>query len=276
MGKSIHLRRMSHPNVVVENYDASLAHLRDLFGAEFLLDMPRDEWHACLVEIGGVIFEYFAPHNFLLNSRHGPHFLGIEYEADMTEVREVCAAHGVGIIRELGVACHTNPIDCLGVDFEFYEGSFFDNPINLIQTVKPVEYWRDQHPLGLMGLKAYTLVVSDMAAASRFLQSFLETKVVYEADRPAIGARALGLQTADCVLELLTPQGRWTGPAGTPADRAGHPLHGVPHPRPRAGQALFHRTERQADFRNRARALRDRAASQPWRGFRIFRVSPGV
>lgn len=225
MAKSIHLRRMSHPNVVVENYDASLAHLRELFGAEFLLDMPKPEWHACLVEIGGVIFEFFAAHNFLLNSRHGPHFLGIEYEADMAEVREVCAAHGVRIIRELGVACHTNPVDCLGVDFEFYEGSFFTNPINLVQTVKPVEYWRDEHPLGLMGLKAYTLAVSDIAAASRFLQSFLETEVVYETDRPAIGARAQGLQTADCVLELLTPTG--DGPLRQELERIGQGIHSM-------------------------------------------------
>ncbi|HEY3694456.1 VOC family protein [Phenylobacterium sp.] len=208
MTKSIRPRRMSHPNLVLEDFDASLAHLRTLFGAELLMDMPKPAWHACLVDIGGVVIEVFAPPAFLLNSRHGPHFLGMEYEADMTEVREAVAAHGIRIIRDLDVALHTHPADCFGVDFEFYEGTFYgaDTP-HMIQHVKPVEYWRDQHPLGLAGLKAYTLAVSDIEAATRFVQSFLSGEVTYETSRPAIAARAVGLQVADCVVELLTPDG---------------------------------------------------------------------
>jgi hypothetical protein len=211
MAKSIHCRRTSHLNVVLEDYDASLAHFQDIYGAEFLLDLPKTEWHACLIEIGNVMFEIFAPHNFLLNSRHGPHYQGIEYEAEMKEVREVIAALGVRNMRELQVALHTDPADCYGADLEFYEGSFWDNnPPHLTNLAKPISYWRDEHPLGLTGLKAYTFAVPDIDAASKFFQSFIGGEPVYEAARPAIGARAVGLKVADSVLELVTPVGDGT------------------------------------------------------------------
>ena len=36
-----------------------------------------------------------VPHDFFLNSRFGPHHLGVEYQADVNEVREVIAAMGI-------------------------------------------------------------------------------------------------------------------------------------------------------------------------------------
>jgi catechol 2,3-dioxygenase-like lactoylglutathione lyase family enzyme len=208
MATSIRCKRVSHLNVVVQDYETSVAHLRDLFGAEYILDLPKPEWHAWLSEIGGVIFEFFAPPNFLLHARHGPHYQGIEYQADMDEVRAAVADHGVRIIRELVVAVHTHPADAYGADFEFYSGSFHDNdPPVLTQLIKPAAYWRDEHPLGLLGLKAHTHMVSDIEAASRFMQSFVSGELLYDEARPALGARAIGLQVADAVLELLAPTG---------------------------------------------------------------------
>jgi catechol 2,3-dioxygenase-like lactoylglutathione lyase family enzyme len=49
--------------------------------------------------------------------------------------------------------------------------------------------------------------VHDIEAASAFFQSFLDGKVVYDVARPAVAARAVGLQVADVVVELLTPTG---------------------------------------------------------------------
>jgi catechol 2,3-dioxygenase-like lactoylglutathione lyase family enzyme len=201
-------KRVSHPNLIVEDYDASMAHFRKLFGAELILDLPSPNWHACLIEIGGVIIELFAPPAFLLHTRHGPHFLGIEYEADMGEVREAVASHGIRIMRDLGVALHTDPADGFGIDFEFYGGSFIDNePPHLTQLLKPIEYWRHEHPLGLDGLKSYTAGVSGIDEAIEFFESFVSAELVYDELRPEIGARAVGLRVADCVAELLTPTG---------------------------------------------------------------------
>jgi Glyoxalase/Bleomycin resistance protein/Dioxygenase superfamily len=47
--------------------------------------------------------------------------------------------------------------------------------------------------------------VHDIEAASAFLQSFLGGEPLYEAERPDIAARAIGLQVSDSVIELLTP-----------------------------------------------------------------------
>lgn len=208
MKASIRPRRVSHPNLVLEDFEASLTHFQAVFGAELLLDLPKPEWHACLFDVGGVIFELFAPPGFLLHTRIGPHYLGIEYEADMSEVRAAVAAHGIRITRDLGIALHTDPADCFGVDFEFYEGSFHDNtPPHLTTLPRSAAYWRDEHPLGLMGLKAYTMVVSDLGRASCFLETFLSARPAYEAARPALAAQAVGMQVADCLVELLTPTG---------------------------------------------------------------------
>jgi hypothetical protein len=243
MVKSIRPRRMSHPNLVLEDYDASMAHFRELFGAVLLMDMPKPEWHACLVDIGGVIFEFFAPPVFLLHSRHGPHFLGIEYEAEMADVRQSIADHGVRNIRELGVALHTHPADGFGVSFEFYQGSFYDNdPPVMSQPVRPAAYWRDEHPLGLMGLKAYTVSVSDIEAATRFIQSFISGEMVYDEARPAIAARAVGLQTADCVLELLSPTG--DGPLQRQLQQLGQGIRSMVFRVRDLGQARRYFTER--------------------------------
>src|SRR5262249_47034038 len=78
---------------------------------------------------------------------------------------------------------------------------------NVMRQEQPLEYWRDEHPLGLMGLKAYTLAVSDMEAARKFVESFLSGEVKYDEARPAIGARAVGLQGADGILQLEAPTG---------------------------------------------------------------------
>lgn len=200
--------RVNHMNLVLEDFDASVAHFRDFYGADFLADIPQKEWRACLVEMGRVIFELFVPHDFLLNHRHGPHFVGIEYQADMDVVRESVAQRGIRIVRDIGIALHTHPADCFGVAFEFYGGYFHDREWPTIGgRMKSATYWRDKHPLGLTGLKGYDVAVADLDAAVHFMEGFLGGARAYEEDRPEIGARAVGLQVADAILEVVAPTG---------------------------------------------------------------------
>jgi hypothetical protein len=126
MPRSVQPTRVNHINMVLEDFDASIAHFRKLYGADFLADHPQKEWHAGLFEMGRVIFEPFVPPAWLLNSRYGPHWLGIEYQADMDQVRGAIADHGIRIVRDIGLAIHTHPADTLGVAFEFYEGGFHE------------------------------------------------------------------------------------------------------------------------------------------------------
>lgn len=206
MATTIECRRISHPNVVIEDMAATLALWTDLFGGSHMFKLPSGNWHAELIEVGGLVFELFAPLHFMLHSRIGPHYLGVEYETpDVDVARQACADHDVRIMRDIVEAFHTDPMTSLGVDYEFYAGTFYGPDAPHVTTKsKPAAYWRD-HPIGYSGWLGYTHAVVDIDAASRFIQSFLGAKPIYEADRPNLGARAIGFQVADDVCELITP-----------------------------------------------------------------------
>jgi catechol 2,3-dioxygenase-like lactoylglutathione lyase family enzyme len=201
---------MNHINAMVEDYEKGVDHLCDLYGAEFNLDMPGDHWHACLITIGGVMFEIFAPTVYLLHARLGPHYVGIEYQVtDVGAAREALLARGGRVIRELNVAFHTHPAEAFGVSWEFFDRSFHDvpSPVPYIEPLKPLDYWRDEHPLALTGLKRYSVTVSDLDAATVFAEDFLGASVAYEESRPAVAARAVGLSLGNTVVELISPIG---------------------------------------------------------------------
>lgn len=210
MPSPIRAIRVNHINVVLEDYDRSVAHLDRLFGARVIQDLPRDTWHANLTDIGRVIFEVFAPNDFFLHTRYGPHFIGVEFQIeDLAVARETCASRGIRVARELGidVAFHSHPADCHGVSLEFYEGYFHDNNERLQSPMKSATWWRDEHPLGLDGLRAITVAVTDLATGRSDFQALFASEVVYEQARPADGANAVGLHIGDTVLEVVAPSG---------------------------------------------------------------------
>jgi hypothetical protein len=199
--------RVNHINLVLEDYDSVVAHFEHLFGGPIILDMPGDLWHANLTDIGRVIIEFFAPKDFFLHTRYGPHFIGIEYQVeDLEAARETCASRGIRVGRELGQAFHSHPADCHGVSLEMYGGYFHDNE-TLQVPMKSAEWWRDEHPLGLDGLRAVTVAVNDLAEGVEDFQAVFHNELLYEQARPADGANAVGLQIADAVLELVAPDG---------------------------------------------------------------------
>jgi hypothetical protein len=200
--------RVVHLNIVQEGYDETVSHYHDLFGGMVVMDRRQPTWHACLVDIGRVLFEVFAPDEFFLHTRYGPHYLGVEYQVeDLDEVRAVLASRGIRVARDLDVALHAHPADCHGVSLEFFTGDFHDNDEVLDTPMKAAEYWRDTHPLGVIGLHGFTVAVTDMAQALEDFRAVLHSEVAYEAARPAVAGTAVGLQIADAVLELVTPAG---------------------------------------------------------------------
>lgn len=209
MGNRIEAIRLNHMNVVLEDFDASVACFKALYDAEFMADLTSaPDFHACLMAMGGGIFELFVPSAYLFNARYGPFHLGVEYQADMDVVRSVLAANGIQIIRDIGAAVHTHPEDTLGVSFEFYGGCFHDREWPLLgRPIRSAAWWREEHPLGLTSLAGYSVAVTDLEAATALLMKLFVTHILYEEDRRAINARAVGLQLGDSVLELLGPAG---------------------------------------------------------------------
>ena len=200
--------RVIHVNIVHEDFDATVAHYRDLYGGMVVMERLQPTWHACLMDVGRVLFELFVPDEFFLHTRYGPHYLGIEYQVDdMDEVREVLASRGIRVARDLDVALHAHPADCHGVSLEFFDGYFHDNDDVLDTPMRSAEYWRDEHPLGLTGVLGCTIAVTDMARALDDFRAVLHSEVVYEAARPAVSGTAVGLQIADAVVELVAPDG---------------------------------------------------------------------
>lgn len=204
--RSVRCRRFSHTNLVIENLEQSVRHLEENFGGHFMMDLPGADWHACLIQVGGLIVELFEPKNFMLHGRIGPHHLGIEFEADLGEARAAAADHGIRIMRDIGLAIHTDPLTSLGADYEFYDGTFYgDSPTHLRGShALPAAHWA-AHPIGYTESFGYTHAVADLEAAGAFVQSFLGGELLYEADRPAMGARAAGFRIANGLCELIAP-----------------------------------------------------------------------
>lgn len=200
--------RVEHLNIVHEDYKATVDHYRELFGGVVVFDRLQPTWHACLIDVGGVLFEIFVPNEFFLHTRYGPHYLGVEYQvADIAPVRETLAARGIRIARDLDVAVHAHPADCHGVSLEFFDDSFHDNEDLLDRPMPPATYWRDEHPIGFTGLRGYTVAVADLATALADFQAVLHHEVLYEAQRDSLAATGVGLLVGGAVLELVAPDG---------------------------------------------------------------------
>lgn len=206
MAEPIRALRVEHLNLVHEDYDATVAHYRELFDGVVVFDRLQPTWHACLLDIGGVLFEIFAPNEFFLHTRYGSHYLGVEYHVeDIAPVRDTLAARGIRIARDLEVAVHTHPADCHGVSLEFFDDSFHENEELLDRAMPSPEHWRDAHPLGFTGLVGYTVAVTDLATAVADFEAVLACDVLYEVQRRALSATGVGLHVGGTVLELVAP-----------------------------------------------------------------------
>ena len=208
MAEQISATRINHTNIVVEDFDASVQRFKDLYDAEFVLDLPSPAFHACLMSFGDVLFEIFVPEAYLLNARYGPFHLGIEYQADIEQVRRVIADQGIRVIRDIGHALHTHPDDTLGVSFEFYDQAFAGREWPLLgRPTLPLDYWTNEHPLGMSGQVGYSIAVDDLDAGVAFLRRFFATETVYEEPRPVLAGTAVGLRVGGGVIEVLAPTG---------------------------------------------------------------------
>jgi len=209
VSKKIAIDCINHINLVVESDEAAMAHFVKAYDAEYARKLPKaPSFQAGLFAMGGGLFEYFAPEAYLLNARYGPFHLGVEYQANMDDVREVLANRNIRIIRDIGVAVHTHPQDTLGVSFEFYGENFKGRQWEDIgREIAPVSYWRNEHHMGMSGLLGFSMVTADLDEAVASLANWLQCDVTSERDRPELDARMRTLVLADSRIEVLAPTG---------------------------------------------------------------------
>jgi len=202
--------KVNHLNTVLEDFEGSLDHFVQAYGGEYFLEVQTPDARAGLFEVGNVIFEVFSPKMWLLNARYGPHYLGLEFQVEsLAEGRLALDEHGIRVARELGIALHSNPADLHGTSIELYEDEFHERDYELLggRKLRGQAFWRDEHPLGLTGIAAVTWPVHDAALVAGKLGTLFGATQAYAEDRPALGARAIGVPVADTVMELLQPTG---------------------------------------------------------------------
>jgi catechol 2,3-dioxygenase-like lactoylglutathione lyase family enzyme len=199
----------NHVNAIVDGYEATIEHFRDRVG--FTLDRripdSGDGTDACLMTLGGVMFEFFAPKERgeqgqgRLLARYGDHYIGLEYHVpDVPSAREFAREQGVRIINDLGPAFFTYPGNSFGIAFEIYDGDFK-------QLAQPAGYWENQHPLGLTGLARLVVAVDSAEGAAARLNELAYVSRIGEVTRPRAAAKGVQLQVGTAVWELLEPTG---------------------------------------------------------------------
>jgi hypothetical protein len=221
---TIHPKRVNHINFVPSDYDAALAQLTGFYGARFLMDVPvTPPDRACLLDLGGMYVELFTP-GFARQLKsfdgRGACNLGIELQADLHEVRAAMAKRGFRRNGDFGSVVHLHGDDVHGVALEFFEKAFFgDGRIEAVPPVATPGYWRDDHPLGLMGLVGLTVATPDAAAAAADFAALLAGERRYAEARPCVGAEVIGVAIADVIVEFLAPVA--DGPVSAHLDQFG-------------------------------------------------------
>jgi catechol 2,3-dioxygenase-like lactoylglutathione lyase family enzyme len=217
MASHLALMKVNHINAITDGYADTVSHFRDRLGFQLNAEIPDqgDAVEACLMTLGGVIFEFFMPKERgergqgRLLDRFGDHYLGIEYQVpDVAAARQVCVDQDVRIINDPGDYFFTYPGSCVGISFEIWSGEFHAPQGNdRFDDVRPASYWREEHPLGILGLARLSVATHDLDAAVETLQRLTGAAVVDQVARPHAVATGTQLLLGDAIFEVLTPTG---------------------------------------------------------------------
>jgi hypothetical protein len=216
------LDHVNHINAIMDGYQETVEHFRDRVGFTLNREIPDrgDGTDACLMTLGGMMFEFFCPKDKTaergqgkLLRTYGDHYIGIEYGVpDVDAARKVCEMKDVRIINDWGAVFFTYPGSTFGISFEIWSGDFKEH-------AQPESYWRDEHPLALEGFERLTISVESVDAAVERIQTLAGVPKTGEVERPQAGARGAQLQVGDIVWELLEPTG--DGPLASYLERYG-------------------------------------------------------
>jgi catechol 2,3-dioxygenase-like lactoylglutathione lyase family enzyme len=229
----LQLLHMTHLNALVDGYEDTIEHFTKIFGGQVNMRIPGapddpDDTDACVFTIGYVIFEFFAPRRRgdkgqgRLLGRFDDHYLGIEFQVpDVSEARSRCEELDIRIINDRGHMFFTYPGSCLGLSWELWEGNFYESlgPDSPQGPLHPRSYWRDEHPLGLDGLKRVSVAVNDLDAATERFSLVTGATPMNREPRPRAAAVGSEFQVGDTVVELMAPTG--PGPVASFLDRYG-------------------------------------------------------
>jgi hypothetical protein len=248
---AVDLIQYNHMNQLVESYEGAVAHFTTALGAQFLWEAPPNPFtRAGLVNFGGAIIELVEKRRpmgvrpswvspvpgdrssfwyctgttgFIMDwDQLGPHFAGCEFlVSDLSTA--MAATRSLGLRVNDQSEWHfflTYGEQCHGVSFEITTVDWYatPSPLPYAEDLKDVSYWRDEHPLGITGYR-FSVALPDIDGTAAFYEEFCGATLRYREDRPAVAARAIGLQIGDIVVDFLAPTG--SGPISEFVDRYG-------------------------------------------------------
>jgi catechol 2,3-dioxygenase-like lactoylglutathione lyase family enzyme len=216
------LVRLNHINAIVDGYEATKEHFGDRLGFDLAQDIPDSDadTDACLMILGGTMFEFFAPKVIGekgqggLITRYGDLYTGFEMQVapDVATARTSAVDHGMRILNDGGIWFFTHGSSSFGVAWEIFDGNF-------LNLHKPAEYWLNEHPMALTGLSHVSIAVNDLDAAVSRLVEICDAPLLDKVSRPRIAADGARLQVADMVVELQQPTG--DGPVASYIEKYG-------------------------------------------------------
>ncbi len=147
--------------------------------------------------------------------RHGPHFNNIAFwvrdcrglAQELLDRGVRVAVRGGGIVDRLPAHPFdyvvTHPKDTHGTVFEFLEEQEIHDPRQ--RAWWSPSFWRDRHPLGILGLSHCTVAVADLEGAARVYAEALGCPCVREETDAERGTRSRFFAVGDTLVELATP-----------------------------------------------------------------------
>ena len=147
--------------------------------------------------------------------RHGPHFNNVAFWVrDCRGLASALLDGGVRVaVRGGGFSdvlpdgefdyVITHPKDTHGLVLEFLEDQEIHDPRD--RPWWNDTYWRDRHPLGIVGLSHCTVAVTALDAAARVFGDVLGCARVHDETDAVVGRRSMFFAVGDSLVELATP-----------------------------------------------------------------------
>jgi catechol 2,3-dioxygenase-like lactoylglutathione lyase family enzyme len=214
MAAPLKILKVNHINQIVDDYDAAVGHLEDLFGGQVLMDIgPNPLTAGCLMQVGGEIVELLVPK--VLDkaegkqlARYGPHYQGIEILVpSLPESLQAVRERGIGILLERSTDFFTKPSATFGVCLQVSAGDWHADspPAPYVNPLRPARWWQE-HPIGYRGLHHISFACEDLVGAEQFWCELTDGIVTHRAEWPAAAAAAVGLDIG-IPIELVAATG---------------------------------------------------------------------
>jgi catechol 2,3-dioxygenase-like lactoylglutathione lyase family enzyme len=205
----IPVETLIHVNQLLGDFEGANRFYQDVFAAREYMNSYHEgeERDASLFLIGDTCIELFSPRTetSLLGrqlNRFGDCWHSWEWKVpDLAQAKAVLDDRGIRCGSYYpGAFLMTHPKDTHGMILELCPHDMANDP-RLEPDWTPTPW--QEHPMGIEGLDCVSVAATDMTAAVDFLVDLVGAEPLYEVDRPLVGGRAVGLQVADHVVEII-------------------------------------------------------------------------